>query len=137
MQSATLCIILAGLYDVDPETRSPLDVASTTNALNRGMKDCIGRLVRGEALKIILPVYKPIWHLAAVAFKLAHVNAGNLNAVGILVLIAIMGGDATSPSPRFVTTSPASPSTLTATESAAFPPSRGHFLRPCQHHHPV
>ena len=25
-------------------------------------------------MEIILPVYKSIWHLAAVAFELAHVN---------------------------------------------------------------
>ncbi|OJA11181.1 hypothetical protein AZE42_06254, partial [Rhizopogon vesiculosus] len=35
IQNTTLCTILAASYHVDPKTFFPLDIASTTNALNR------------------------------------------------------------------------------------------------------
>lgn len=91
IQSVTLCTILAGFYDVDPENLSPLDVAFMTNALNchsdstegppnlgelSAITGCIYRWVKGEhasqALEIILPAYQSTWHLAAAT--LAYVN---------------------------------------------------------------
>ncbi|OAX36002.1 hypothetical protein K503DRAFT_331813 [Rhizopogon vinicolor AM-OR11-026] len=84
MQSTTLCNILAAFYDVDPETLSPIDVASTTNALNHGSdrcrRECIDRLVRRGALETILPVYEPMWHLAADTLTIANSDEDMRNA---------------------------------------------------------
>ncbi|OAX36741.1 hypothetical protein K503DRAFT_772233 [Rhizopogon vinicolor AM-OR11-026] len=75
IQNATLCNILAAFYNVDPGTLSPLDVASTINALNGGSdrcrRKCIDRLVRGAALEIILPAYESMWPLFAVTLAQA------------------------------------------------------------------
>ena len=91
MQSVTLCTLLAGFYDVDPEFLSPLDIAFMTNALNHhsdrafgppdagelsAMTRCIYRWINEEhtsrALEIILLAYQSMWHLAAVT--LTYVN---------------------------------------------------------------
>lgn len=90
IQSVTLCTILTGFYDVDPEIPSPLEVAFMTNALNRhsdrsgllnaeelsDMTEFIYRWVQGErasrALEIIFPAYESMWRLAAVT--LDYVN---------------------------------------------------------------
>jgi hypothetical protein len=98
IQSVTLCAILAGIYDVDPESSSPLDitVAFMTNALNYH-SDCatgqgrlnvgepytrerINRWVREGAWETILPAYESMWHLAAVTLAYANNDQHMRNA---------------------------------------------------------
>ncbi|OJA11182.1 hypothetical protein AZE42_06251 [Rhizopogon vesiculosus] len=84
MQNTTLCTILAAFYDVDPKTLAILDIGSTTEALNRGsdrgMRECIDRLVRGAALDTILPAYEFMWPLSAVALAQATSDEHMRNA---------------------------------------------------------
>jgi hypothetical protein len=98
IQSVTLCAILAGLYGVDPDTLSLLDVAFMTNALNcrsdrasslsveklAAMMGRIYRWIRGErapwALEIIFPAYESMWRLAAVTLDYANRDQHMRNA---------------------------------------------------------
>ena len=93
IQCVTLCTILAGLYGVDPDRLSPLDVTFMTNALNcnsdraspldtlelsaitKLITRWIGEERASKALEIISPAYVYMWRLAIVTFDYANTSS--------------------------------------------------------------
>ncbi|OJA19213.1 hypothetical protein AZE42_06775 [Rhizopogon vesiculosus] len=98
IQSVTLCTILVGFYNIDPESLSPLDIAFVTNGLNchsdranpfnvtelSAMMERIYRWVGGEhapgALEIIFPAYESMWRLAAMTLDYVNKDQHMRNA---------------------------------------------------------